>query len=209
MILLTSVTTTSESKFGKLVFLIDTHYRSMLLAERFATDPAAHSQWRLRNLGWYEWDRFVGVDDFLFDTGFRSPLDWREKLLPPLWGQAGLNCFWLAGGPEVLQVSIMTFCAERGMARLLEVKGRAGGLNTDRLSGKNCHYWPFPETDKAPPLGAVVEDKMINVLGHEFAVLDMMHALHSNEGAIRTYFSPEAMATTWSEAKPVRRRRQP
>jgi hypothetical protein len=51
------------------------------------------------------------------------------------------------------------FVAEEGMARMLDIKGRTGGLSTDQLDGRNCHIfldgWPERMGDQAKEWGNV------------------------------------------------------
>lgn len=69
------------------------------------------------------------------------------------------------------------------MSRLLNVKGRTGGLNTDKLGGKNCHNWPLPERNEGG-IGAIVNDNSIEVLGRKFFVLDLLHAVWNQEWVV-------------------------
>ena len=68
------------------------------------------------------------------------------------------------------------------MVRLLDVKGRTGGLNTDKLEGQNCHALPYPDHDGLRPFAAIATDRKVDILGRfDCSVVDHIHSLHCIE----------------------------
>jgi len=127
-------------QFYKLQWLLDTHYRAMLLADGYAADPSrfvthpmpTSSDPRLK-------DAFIGEDDVLVE---RPP--WlingpHAPILPRYNRPVTVQC-WIVGEKR----TSMGFCAEREMERLLHTKAATGGLNTYKLGEKNLHLWLAP-----------------------------------------------------------------
>lgn len=172
----------------KLVFLIDTHYRGMLFAERYAAASGAYESRSKRVVveGRPDFadDRFEGDDDLFVRPNLPSDTLWND-LLPPPGRWVNVGCAWFGGGPDEYQVAQLVFCADADMARVLRIKAATGGLNTDLLDGRNCHIWPHPALAQAlGPCVAVARDRMVNYHPNlpPFRALDMIHAVVSGEG---------------------------
>lgn len=127
-------------QFYKLQWLLDTHYRAMLLADAYAAKPSrfvthpmpTDSDPRLA-------DAFIGDDGVLLErppwliSGPGAPI------LPPHCRPVTVHC-WIVGD----KMTTMVFCAEREMERLLLTKAATGGLNTYKLGERNLHLWLAP-----------------------------------------------------------------
>jgi hypothetical protein len=116
-------------QFYRLMYLIDSHYRSMLIADVYLENLGSlrtHPMPSGRDFS----DVFSGRNDVLVERSMDLPND----VLPKTFAPVPIHC-WLIGP----LFTSMTFVAETQMLRLLEVKGRTGGLNTDRLGNRNCH----------------------------------------------------------------------
>lgn len=127
-------------QFYKLQWLLDTHYRAMLLADGYAAEPSrfvthpmpTSSDPRLK-------DVFVGDDDVLVKRPLwliRGP---GASILPLHCRPVIVHC-WIVGE----KATSMAFCAEREMERLLLTKAATGGLNTYRFGERNLHLWLAP-----------------------------------------------------------------
>jgi hypothetical protein len=175
-------------QFYKLIQLMDTHYRSMLLAERYHASPDLY-QPRIKATiceGYPNFfdNRFCGAEDVFLRPNLPPETMWND-LLPESSGTVNIDCTWFGNMEgDKIQVAQLTFNADRDILKLLEIKHDTKGLNTDLLNGKNCHIWPAPELGEA--LGAcvaIVEDRLVSY--HPtlppFRVLDMMHALRCKE----------------------------
>jgi hypothetical protein len=163
-----------EEQFFKLLWLIDTHYRAMLLADRyverfgtFRVYPVPHSVLDDPN------GPFEARDAIMFERSV-DLLD----VLPPEPHFVGINC--LTAG---VYSSQMSFGAETEMARLLRIKDATGGLSTDRLGGRNVHAWLYPVEACRGPYAGVVYDrrKPIGSDGATVAMLDVEQALSTAE----------------------------
>ena len=124
-----------QEQFYKLQWLLDTHYRGMLLADLYASDPLSFRIHGVPTDIPDVSDMFTGEDKLLIERSEQL----LEDILPPSFESVPIYC-WTLGE----KLSEMTFVAEREMSRLLEVKGQTKGLNTDRLAGRNCHIWLAP-----------------------------------------------------------------
>jgi hypothetical protein len=106
-------------QFYKLAWLIHTHYRAMLIAERYKQDPLAFLPTTLARdeAGtWFEGEVLV----------LRSSSDVMEAL-PPCPEIFAVHCVLLGAHPMWLR-----YGAEHGMNRLLDIKGRTGGLSLNQ-----------------------------------------------------------------------------
>ncbi len=155
-------------QFYKLQWLLDTHYRSMLLAERYASDPASFTAHLVANDTPDGREAFEDTNVVLIERS--SQMLW--DILPRSPHFVALSCCILGE-----RLSQLTFGAEKEMSRLLTVKGKTRGLNTDRLGGRNCHLWLAP-LDIPEPLrhcSAIVHDRRVK-LNHSLAEIPLFDA---------------------------------
>lgn len=168
-----------EDQFYKLLWLIDTHYRGMLLAAAYANDPDAFparpfpdDARGLRNFPFHE-------DAQLIERGGSSDLN--HLLTNENYSFVAVEC-WRFFDSSYNKV---VFGAEKRMREVLEIKSRTGGLSTDLLSGRNVHPWLMPldllENDRGS--AGLVRDQRIPINGTEVQIpaLDMMQALLNEE----------------------------
>ncbi len=164
-----------QEQFYKLLWLIDTHYRSMLLGDRYAeltialrprpfpTRIAEDPRFPFERDGAVLIDRDASVD--------------LHELLPSEFHFVAISC-WTVGPSSF---STLVFGAEQEMTRLLEVKNKTGGLSTDRLGDRNVHAWlaPLPLHPRDALCGAVARDrrKRIRDSDASFAILDFLQAM--------------------------------
>ena len=59
-----------------------------------------------------------------------------RALFPPLEREVQIHCMLLQRS-----WTRITYGGETGMRRLLEIKGRTAGLNTENFDGRNCHWF--------------------------------------------------------------------
>lgn len=180
-----------QDQFYKMQWLLDTHYRSMLLADRYADDPAAFRTVPVPKDDELVREAFVGRDDVLVERTSATP----HLVLPPTAHSVNVHCLLLKGDREHATVSETAFCAEREMARVFAVKGRTSGLNTERLGDRNLHIWlsPLP----LHPHGgwaAVVTDTRVEVRSARIPLLDIQHAMNTDERFGHLRVAGEAVA---------------
>jgi hypothetical protein len=80
----------------------------------------------------------------------------------------------------------MEFAFETPMRRLLDVKGRTRGLNTDRVVPRNCHIWlaPVPVQDDLKGCAVIARDRRMSPLPEtdvRIPALDLNQALMHGE----------------------------
>jgi hypothetical protein len=163
-----------EEHFFKLLWLIETHYRGMLLADRYAK---MFSQFRFRAFP----ERLLSHPAFPFEPENavlieRDP-DMRD-ILPAKSRFVSIECIYI--GKEF---GHMAFGAEREMNRLLRIKDETGGLNTDRLGGRNLHASVSPLPLGGTDCAAVAHDRweFIQPNGPAVPKLDVLLAISTQE----------------------------
>lgn len=118
-------------QFYKGLWLVDTHYRSMLLADLYSEDRFAFTP--TKRVQDSEREAFEGEVTLL-----RKPSAELTELLPQQWDPVFVHCLFLKGN----RLTKLSFCAETQLSRLFDVKARTGGLNTEVLDdGANCHVF--------------------------------------------------------------------
>lgn len=124
-------------QFFKLQYLIDTHYRSMLIAKAYAAQPLNFIE---ENIS----------PESPIAQGFESarvlfrPAGMEQRVLPlnPTFTNVYLSRF--SDSKEPLQLQAVRFHAETEITELFRVKGITGGLNTSELNGDNLHICATP-----------------------------------------------------------------
>ena len=170
-----------QEQFYKLLFLIEIQYWSMLLANRYASDPSAFSTIPIPKNNSDPQQRFSGDNDLIFAPILDSKNGWRG-LLPEPRRDVLVQCLWFAGGPSQMTFCPLSFNADLDMVKLLDIKSRTCGLNTDKLEGRNCHALPYPDHAGLRPFAAVAMDRKVDILGRfECSAVDFVHALHCVE----------------------------
>lgn len=163
-----------EEQFFKLLWLVETHYRGMLLADKYAADPGA---FRTQPIP----DRILNDPDGPFEPGgvLVERDAFMQDLLPPGPTFVAISC-WNTG----TYTSTLAFGAETQMNGLLQTKDITGGLSTSLLGGRNMHasVSPLPVGGR-DDWAAIVHDrrKQISSSGATIAKLDVMQALMTDE----------------------------
>lgn len=177
-----------QEQFYKLQWLIDTHYRGMLLAQSYHRDPFSFAV-RSWPQGQTTLDEaFIGRNNVLIQWS-RQLLD---DVLPPTWTPVPIVCTVL-GRFQTTMVVI----AELEMAQLLEIKGKTGGLSVDRVDGRNCHIElsPLGLPSANARCAALALDRRLPTLKSapvEIPFLDVQLAINTNEPVPKVMeYSPE------------------
>ena len=170
-------------QFYRLLYLIDTHYRSMLIAQRYLADLASFRTYPIPNRDdWVE--AFVPSSGVLVE---RHP-DLPEEVLPQSFNFVAVSC-WLIGD----RYQSLTFGAETGMHGLLEVKGRTGGRNTDCLGPRNCHLSIANFSSPGPGIPmcfAVAQDRAVSIAGQSVPWVELNDAAMGMERFKTMRYSP-------------------
>lgn len=176
-----------QEQFYKLQWLLDTHYRGMLLADHYAANPLDFALHSLPKHVPHIDEYFEGDNNVLIERS-RQLLD---DILPHNWSPIAISC-------EILgdQLTHTAFIAEPGMKQLLRTKGETGGLNTDRLRGRNCHIWlaPLNVPKSLRGCAAIALDRRLPLSSASVALpfLDTQQAILTAEAVPRVVeFDPE------------------
>ncbi|WP_345259848.1 hypothetical protein [Streptomyces hundungensis] len=159
-----------EEQFYKFFWLLDTHYRSMLIADLYSE---CFSRFPLHVMP-DEFNEYPFQGDC--NSLVRRPESLLHEVIPDSFRFVAVSC-WRIG----VKSSVLTFGAEREMYRVLHVKGKTGGLNTDRLGGRNFHAYlaPIPLPMGLRDCAAVAHDIRHPIPGSpaSLAALDVRQAL--------------------------------
>ncbi|MEQ8785090.1 MAG: hypothetical protein RIC55_02285 [Pirellulaceae bacterium] len=154
----------------KLTYLIDTDYRSMLVAESYHETP----------------DNVIVHQVSMVDDVFESdqielldlPSHFVDFVLPEKHEWVSVQCFRFGGRDKDLKASMHTYCAELDMRRLLYMKGKTEGLNSDLFDGKNIRIAlspPFP--DEFFGRAIVAKEKAVRIGAHDISFVDLNYAI--------------------------------
>jgi hypothetical protein len=164
-----------EDQFYKMQWLLDTHYRSMLFAEKWAKGEIDLPSQSLDIAGGLS--RAFQGNDAIVVTGRSANL---HEVLPERFTPSILYNWLVTGPAENLRMYPISLCLEQEMRRVLWMKAKTGGSNTDAMNGRNCHVWQKPLSF---PGGCVVfaQDILCTGGGVVVPVLDWQHALMTDE----------------------------
>jgi len=187
----------------KLTVLIDFDYRSMLLANSYLHDFGLY---RPQPLALDEvWLREAFVDD-PNNVQFERQPGLEESILPSSFDFVAVSCIRVSDA-----ITHLSFGAEKRMEETLEVKGRTGGLNTDKLGTRNCHLslWPLSVSKPRQTIAVIAVDKRVR-LGDRFTIglLDINRAMSTNDPT-DTIYAPRWAKRPPPRATPRARRRAP
>jgi len=123
-----------QEQFYKLMWLLDTHYRGMLIAKAYAADASRFQAFPMPMVAPGFSDSFQDSDNLLIRRSDRL-----DEVLPSTFTRVPIHCSVLGE-----RLTEMTFMAEREMAELLTIKGKTYGLNTDLFGEMNCQASLYP-----------------------------------------------------------------
>jgi hypothetical protein len=176
-----------QEQFYKLIWLLDTHYRGMLLANAFAEEPARFRTLPMPMSEPEFADAFWGDGNVLVEMS-EGTLD---NILPARCRFVSLHCCILGSTRTE-----MIFGAEREMAAVLDIKGVTRGRSTDQFGQRDCHAWLAPLNIPEPLRGcaSIAHNRVVTLPNSDAKVsaLDCHQALFCGErfGRIRGRESP-------------------
>jgi hypothetical protein len=165
-----------QEQFYKLIWLLDTQYRGLRLADAYYANPKGFRTIPMPKSP--ELDlAFEGEGNILVE---RTDADLR-KILPTKFRFVPIQCVLFSGD----YVTEMSFGAEMEMGRLLRVKGETHGFNTDKFGARNCYSWlaPLNLPMELRGFGAVGFDRRLPLEGfpETFSTLDLNQAMMTRE----------------------------
>ena len=119
-----------EEQFFRLLWLIETHYRGMLLAERYAK---TFSNFKIRSFP----EKLLGHPAFPFEPTNAILIERdaeMRNILPPRPRFVAISCINVGH-----YFSSMAFGAEQEMGKVLDIKEATEGRNTSLLGDRNLH----------------------------------------------------------------------
>jgi len=163
-------------QFAKLLHIIDVQYQAMLFAERFCKDASSFDQQpMIRSTP--ELQHYFRKDGLLVRKPSGPGRAFVEWLLPERYVSTVANCLLFGGDKESLVFTPILYNTEADMVRLLKIKGRTGGMNTDLLGASNCHVTGFPVGVPEPRRWVIIaEDNTIDVEVMRYSIMDVAHA---------------------------------
>lgn len=173
-----------EEQFFKLLWLVEYHYRGMLLANYYLDNMGTLSTCPVPA-------SLLGDPRGPFEPGDAFFIEYdphMKGLLPQRPRFVAISC-WTVG----TYMSCLSYGAEVEMRRLLDVKDRTGGLSTDRFGDRNVHSTvPSPSGAGNHHFGAVARDRrqVVSPQGASIARLDLYLALRTPERFSRIVIEP-------------------
>jgi len=166
-------------QFFKILHMMTQHYRAMLIADRYAANPEA-TPFRRVVLDRSDPDALAFSEPSIlqFETTDRE-----FNFLPTKFHFTNIYCLLIGDGPNGLRISTCSFCAETEMAKMLLTKAWTGGLNSEKLDGRNCVVTASPlSADNHKICVRIGKERVVN-LGNfgKLGVRDFSDALLDNE----------------------------
>lgn len=171
-----------EDQVYKMQWLLDTHYRSMLFAERWNRGEIPLPSRPLDVSDAALSEAFTGNDALLVEGRTPHLTDLLPKDFTPT-----ILYNWLVTGPsDNMRFYPMTLCLETEMKEVLRVKTATRGGNTGLLDGRNCHVCqrPLPIPDGCV---AIARDNRVMLGDTDLPILDVQHALMTDERISHVY----------------------
>ncbi len=98
-------------------------------------------------------------------------------------------CLVLGGRQSDMKVTFCCFCAEKEIAQMLRIKTETGGLNTDKLNGRNCTIRTAPLTPtNHRVVVSIGYERIIQFAGGSFRANDLNNTLFENEQQTTLYY---------------------
>jgi hypothetical protein len=182
-------------QYYKLLCLMKEHYRAMLAAERYASNPATmhFREVPVENDGVHV-PAFTGSSILQFET-----TDVEFNPLLPKFKFVNIYCILLGGEPAQMKVTSCTVCAETEMARVLKVKTSTNGLSTDKFNGRTCiiHAAPLTNDNHSVIVSIGKETTLPFGAMGRIGVDDFHNALHCNELRTNHDYNDSTTGALW------------
>ncbi|MDY0167367.1 MAG: hypothetical protein RBS80_12535 [Thermoguttaceae bacterium] len=162
-----------EEQFLKLLGFLQHDYTAMLVAEEYASHP---DKLQFMPGKWPPFQGYVEDEEMLV---WKTTLATVDRLRPAQYRIVDLHSVVVGNHPTCLKVTPLSFRAETAVRRLLVIKNRSGGLNTDRLGGRNCRLGSIKNTALVVPV--ICRDKMIPLGSTYVPALDERFAASADE----------------------------
>lgn len=175
-------------QFYKAMYLIDTHYIAMLVAEEYHRAPSSYTTQPLPlGIDLYEGEGNLAID-FADD---RDHYRRRSMACSPIQ----YSCCLLSTSDKPLIHSQRSFGVAPDMARIIEMKTKTNGRNTDLFGSMNLHIKLDPRKRFFERTGpALLNDRSLQGIADNeipISAVDSDFAIFTDEGFMRTLPPPE------------------
>lgn len=180
-------------QFYKMVYLLDTHYRSCLIARELERNPQGFDDVQIHasDDARFLWEIVEEKDARLLEMPYRFD----QIVLPTHFRPVSVQCWLLGGDPCRMSFARLPFLAEREMECVIYAKGATNGLNTALLNGLNCHRCFAPYIHSIPAAWFLVgRDHRMKLFGLEFPIVDVELCIRANEGTERVVYRNSLLA---------------
>ena len=175
-----------SEQFYKTQYLLDTHYRSMLLADSVVEQPLNFLKAK------YDDPEFA-LPGYESMTLYQMPAGMEHRVLPDDYHFVNVHVDRIVESGNDLGYLSMRFCAETEMARVLTTKGETNGLSTKVLDGQNLHRSVHPAMQEQMGIYmAVTRDRFIEAGENRWPEIDVEFAMTPYErgAAIKAHEVP-------------------
>lgn len=165
-------------QFFKLQYLLDTHYRSYLLAQSYADQPL-----NFRKV--FESNPNRSLAPFESLEIYHMPAGMETRVLPDDFTPVNINVLRISESGGNLFASELRFSCEVEMKDVFYVKGKTNGLNTDLLAGSNLHRCVDPNLqDELGRCLGITKDYFLSDETQRFTKTDLLMALQPLERSV-------------------------
>lgn len=171
-------------QFYKLLYLVDTHYRSFLIGHALKKQPL--------NFVEGNWPTDSKYFNSHYEDGrvFLLPANANDRFLPEQCDSVMIYVYRFSPNSDQTTMQSLAFCAEQQMLPLLETKGTADGRSTTLFDDWNFHRCISPyHQQEIGAHGALAIDKSIEIDGVTLSATDIELTMSRTEGISRVAIS--------------------
>jgi hypothetical protein len=178
-------------QFYKAVWLLDTHYRGLLLGKCYQRDRRPFESRRVAiedcktDKGREYFRQFFSEDHV---TLLRRPSYTMHELLPREFTMVSWHCSLFRGE----RATVISFAGETLMRRILEAKGCSCGLTSPHIEPRDLHIWLGPLVNELGNHAVISADHCIELEFSRIALLDFVLSMYCREGVSRHTYKSEA-----------------
>jgi hypothetical protein len=165
-------------QFRKACWLLDTHYRSMRVAEIYANNPLVFTpirRFKKADSNVQESLRKAFADEDVVLLG--KPSAELREVLPAKRHGIVVHCCRIRELAEILMFSFID-----DFRSLFRIKGQTRGLSTDKFGDKNCHIHLGPLTTSIGNWAAIGRDVTVGLDKFRYSMIDANLVINENEG---------------------------
>jgi hypothetical protein len=178
-------------QFYKTVWLLDTHYRGLLLGKCYQQNYQAFETLTVTSANCATEEGRNYFKQFFVNDSLkllRRPSFTMHEVLPEQFTMLSWHCSLFRDD----RATVLSFAGETLMRRVLEAKGCSGGLTSPHIEPKNLHIWLGPLMNEFGNYAGIADDRCIELEHSRIGILDFVLSMHSKEGVSRHIYKNEA-----------------